>query len=123
MASIGPLPGVPGILPLSNVNSPHNFQNAKQTKITDDYFSKEINKKRQELVSNCIANFIAKDIIAIFVVEDTCKSIVLHFEHSNVAYDAYCNVQNTADAPKPVLNNRAITSSQIASGLEIAERD
>lgn len=31
---------------------------------------------------------------------DTCKSIVLHFEHSNVAYDAYCNVQNTADAPK-----------------------
>jgi len=83
---------------------------------------------------------------------DTCKSIVSHFKHSNVAFDAYRNVQNTADAPKrkliqfvktpwnsvyhmvdrlieqlssitAVLNNRAITLSQIASGLEIAERD
>lgn len=54
-----------GILPSSNVNSSHNFQNAKQTKITDDYFPKEINKKRQELVSNCTANFIAKDMMAI----------------------------------------------------------
>lgn len=309
-----------GVLPLLNVSSSsHNIQNAKQTKITDDYFPKEINKKRQELVSNCIANFIAKDMMAISVIEgngfiemmstivpgykvpsrsaikkrietiyqleqrrvkkmidnlsyvslttdcwssrsiesyytvtahgidsnwnfnsfvlctsvmterhtgenlknklvetlyhwdimnktvsiahdnaaniictmrllknepgaqdidsvhcfahtmqcsinaglqidhiktilDTCKSIVSHFKHSNVAYDAYRNFQNTSDTPKrkliqfvktrwnsvyhmvdrlieqrssitAVLNNRAITSSQIASGLEIAERD
>jgi len=301
--------------------SSRSIQNAKQTKITGDYFPKEINKKRQELVSNCIANFIAKDMMAISVVEgkgftemmstivpgykvpsrsaikkrietlyqleqrrvkkiidnishislttdcwssraiesyytvtahgidsnwnfkslvlctsvmterhtgqnlknrlletlnhwgiinktvsiahdnaanivcamkllkdepgakdidgvhcfahtmqcsinaglqidhiklilDTCKSIVSHFKHSNVAYDAYRNAQNTSDnhAPKrkliqfvktrwnsvyhmvdrlieqrssitAVLNNRAITSSQIASGLEIAEKD
>lgn len=57
-------------MPPSNVSSSsHSIQNAKQTKITDEFFPKEINKKRQELVSNCIANFIAKDMMAISVVE------------------------------------------------------
>lgn len=31
---------------------------------------------------------------------DTCISIVSHFKHSNVAYDAYRNFQNTSDIPK-----------------------
>ncbi|XP_060880997.1 uncharacterized protein LOC132952656 [Metopolophium dirhodum] len=81
---------------------------------------------------------------------DTCKSILSHFKHSNIAYDAYRSVKNTSPKRKliqfvktrwnsvyhmvdrlieqrssitAVLNNRTITSSQIASGLEIAERD
>jgi len=55
------------ILTTSNVSS--SSQNAKQTKTTDDFFPKEINKNCQEIVSNCIANFIEKDMMAVSVVE------------------------------------------------------
>jgi len=71
-------------LPPPNVSSSSNsIQNAKQTKITDEYFPKEINKKRQEL--GCIANFIEKDMMAISVVEgngfiEMMSTIVLEYK-------------------------------------------
>lgn len=59
---------------ISNISQDITLQspdhlNSKQTKITDEYFPKQINKKRHELVSNSIANFIAKDMMPISIVE------------------------------------------------------